>query len=77
VTEPQVQAAIDLIARHLVAAEILANADLSDRWEDLPLVGEQDWMRIQRSAERQAAALDSASRAEFDAAYRLLADRAG
>jgi hypothetical protein len=71
----EVQVAIDLLARHVVAEEV-ACADLSDRWEDLPLVGEQDWQRIQWSAERQVAELDSASRAEFEAAYRLVAARA-
>jgi hypothetical protein len=77
VTEPAVQAAIELLARRFIAQKINDWADLfADRGEDFPDVGEWDWRRIENAVAGIAANLDQASSAEFDAAYRLLADRA-
>jgi hypothetical protein len=71
----ETETAVQLLSAHIVAL-IVENATIDDYWEDLPDVGEDDWARIATAARKWAASLDSVTRPQFEAAYKLLADRA-
>ena len=67
--------AIRMMARHVLALAI-ERQDVSDLWEDLPDIAEDDWARIVRLVDDTAEAHDSATPEQFAAAYALLQARA-
>lgn len=64
-----VEAAITVVARHAIAG-LVQNAI---EWEFYPEIGEADWRRVDDRMQQLGAFPD---RADFDAAYALLASRA-
>lgn len=65
------------VAAYAAAQVLRSNADRElVLWEDYPEIGEYDWEEV----ERQVIAVSydlSPSRADYEAAYKFLADRAG
>jgi hypothetical protein len=68
------QYAAKVVANRIVA-QALDHQILGD-WEDYPEIGEHDWKLIEAQLEILAGKLRPQA-AEYDSAYKLLADRAG
>lgn len=72
-TEPDVDAAV-----RLIAGELLSRLDVTDwlSWEDVPLVGEHDFERIEQAAQQILRTYSEPDVHKLAVAHRLLESRA-